>query len=60
MLVVTDTGLSCRALCVLMTVAASWEWAASTAGTDHAKPVSGTVGSPMENLPSAEKAKKLY
>lgn len=47
MLVVTDTGLSCRALCVLMMVAASWEWAAGTAGTDHAKPVSRTDGSPV-------------
>lgn len=57
--VVTDTGLSCRALGVLMTVAASWGWAAGSAGTDHAKSVSETAGSPVGNLPSAEKAEEL-
>lgn len=54
-LVVTDF----RALCVFRMVASSWGWAAGAAGTNHASLVTGTAGSPVEKLPSAEKAKEL-
>lgn len=59
LLIVTAMGLTCRARHGLTTAAARRGQAASAAGRDHGKPVSGAASSPAESSPGAEEAKGL-
>lgn len=58
-IVITDTGLTCRAPHALTTVAAHQGRAADAGGTDHAKPVSEAADSPTESSPGAKEANEL-
>lgn len=58
-IMITDTGLTCRAPHALTTVAAHRGRAANAAGTDHAKPVLEAAGSPTESSSGAEETDEL-